>query len=293
LIWVETPTNPTLRIIDIPKLARLAASHPAHPFILVDNTFLSPYYSSPLLLGADIVLHSITKYINGHSDVVMGAVILPNPATHSQPERLTKWAARIQFLQNAIGAVPSAWDCWLAMRGAKTLGLRMKAHGQNALRVAAFLESRVASGEVKNVVYPGLRTHKDFALVKTLLSPHAKKWIEGSGAETEFGIPYGGMVSFRIKGDDGAAERFLVKSKYFALAESLGGVESLGEVPEGMTHGSIPPAERALLGIGPDLVRLSVGVEEIEDLLEDVEQALHWAVTGWKEEATVDAESRP
>ncbi|KAF8881772.1 Cys/Met metabolism PLP-dependent enzyme-domain-containing protein [Infundibulicybe gibba] len=215
LIWIESPTNPTLRLIDISRIASIAHSHPSHPIVLVDNTFLSPFYSSPLLLGADVVMHSLTKYINGHSDVVMGAVILP--PHHSA------LAEKLRFLQNASGAVPSAYDCWLAQRGAKTLHLRMKAHGVNALAVAKALEK----------------------------SPHVEE-----------------------------AEKFLTSTRLFTLAESLGGVESLAEHPAQMTHGSIPAKEREILGIGENLVRLSVGVEEQEDLIRDVEQALAIAVGG-------------
>lgn len=154
LVWIECPTNPTLRLIDIPRIVKLAKSHPSNPLVLVDNTFLSPYYSSPLLLGADMVMHSITKYINGHADVLMGALILPSSPTH---DTLTE---RIRFLQNAHGAVPGAFDCWLAQRGSKTLALRMKQHGQNALAVALFLEGEATrQGLVKHVIYPGLISH--------------------------------------------------------------------------------------------------------------------------------------
>ncbi|KAF9459789.1 Cys/Met metabolism PLP-dependent enzyme-domain-containing protein [Collybia nuda] len=269
LVWIESPTNPTLRLIDIARVAALVHSHPSHPLVLVDNTFLSPFYSSPLLLGADIVLHSLTKYINGHSDVVMGALILP--------EHHAVLADKLRFLQNAIGAVPSAYDCWLAQRGAKTLHLRMKAHGTNALAVAKVLER---SPHVEEVLYPGLASHPRNDLAYTSLSPHARKFVDslsldGSTAE---GFPYGGMISFRIRGGEKEAEKFLTSTRLFTLAESLGGVESLAEHPAKMTHGSIPEAERALLGIGPNLVRLSVGVEEVEDLVRDVEQALEIAV---------------
>ncbi|KIM72375.1 hypothetical protein PILCRDRAFT_803920 [Piloderma croceum F 1598] len=269
LIWIESPTNPTLRLIDISLMSRIAHSYPSHPFVLVDNTFLSPFYSSPLLQGADIVIHSLTKYINGHSDVVMGAAILP--------EHHTAYADKLRFLQNAIGAVPSAYDCWLAQRGAKTLGLRMKAHGTNALLVARALEK---SPYVKEVIYPGLATHPRHALAYASLSPHAKKWIDSipkgsvDGRDGNGGFPFGGMVSFRIRGN---ARTFLTATRLFTLAESLGGVESLAELPSEMTHGSVPEEERALLGIGDDLIRLSVGVEEGEDLVRDIETALEAA----------------
>ena len=194
--------------------------------IIVDNTFLSPYWSSPLLLGADMVMHSLTKYVNGHSDVVMGAVILP--PLHAQ------YAQKLRFLQNASGAVPSPHDCWLAQRGAKTLQLRMRDHGDNALAVARYLER---SPYVKEVIYPGLASHPLHELVKRSLSPHAKKYVDTLGdSEERGGIPYGGMVSFRIKGDPQAGERFLTNTKLFTLAESLGGVESLAELPARMTH---------------------------------------------------------
>ncbi|KAF9524328.1 pyridoxal phosphate-dependent transferase [Crepidotus variabilis] len=270
LIWIESPTNPTLRLIDIKRVANLAHSHPSRPLVLVDNTFLSPFYSSPLLLGADIVLHSLTKYINGHSDVVMGALILP--------ESNADIAQKLRFLQNAIGAVPSAYDSWLAQRGAKTLHLRMKQHGLNALAVARALES--ASG-VEEVIYPGLpgktaSSKRKNELAWRSLSAHARKFIgaeEGDRPPAE-GFPFSGMVSFRIRGGQTEADRFLTSTRLFTLAESLGGVESLAEHPAQMTHASIPPAERALLGIGDNLIRLSVGIEEQDDLIEDILQAI-------------------
>jgi len=269
LIWIESPTNPTLRLIDIARISSLAHAHPSAPLVLVDNTFLSPFYSAPLLLGADIVLHSLTKYVNGHSDVVMGAIIVP-------PQHAAL-AAHLRFLQNAIGAVPSPYDAWLAQRGAKTLHLRMKAHGVNALAVARALEH---SPRVEEVIYPGLASHPRNDLAYDSLAPHAKKFVD------EFvkvnpdagGFPYGGMVTFRIRGGMREAETFLTRTKLFTLAESLGGVESLAEHPARMTHGSIPEKERALLGIGDNLIRLSVGVEDVDDLVKDVQQALEAAV---------------
>ncbi|KAH9478060.1 Cystathionine gamma-lyase [Psilocybe cubensis] len=277
LIWIESPTNPTLRLIDIPRIAALAHSHPSSPLVLVDNTFLSPFYSSPLLLGADIVMHSLTKYINGHSDVVMGALILPSSPKH------TAFADKLRFLQNAIGAVPSPYDCWLAQRGAKTLHLRMKAHGRNALAVARALEREPG---VEEVVYPGLpgktpESRKKYELAWRMLSPHARKFISPSSTPDSpppaDGFPFSGMISFRIAGSTREADAFLTSTRLFTLAESLGGVESLAEHPAQMTHGSIPAEERALLGIGENLVRLSVGVEEEEDLVEDVVQAVRKA----------------
>ncbi|KAH7345614.1 Cys/Met metabolism PLP-dependent enzyme-domain-containing protein [Rhizoctonia solani] len=279
LIWIESPTNPTLRLIDIRRVVRLARAHPSTPLVLIDNTFLSPFYSSPLLLGADAVVHSLTKYVNGHSDVVMGALIVPSASTHP---RAAAFAERTRFLQNATGAVPSPHDCWLAHRGAKTLHLRMQAHGRNALKVAAYLQS-IAGPEsaVESVTYPGLATHPRHELAVRQLSPHAKKFISTlSSKETAAGVPFSGMISFRIRGGLDTAESFLVNSQYFTLAESLGGVESLGEVPASMTHGSIPEAERAALGITSNLIRLSVGVEDADDLVADIHQALQAAVPG-------------
>ncbi|CAA7268584.1 unnamed protein product [Cyclocybe aegerita] len=274
LVWIESPTNPTLRLIDIQRIAHLAHSHPFRPVVLVDNTFLSPFYSSPLLLGADIVLHSLTKYINGHSDVVMGALILPDSQA--------VLADKLRFLQNAIGAVPSAYDCWLAQRGAKTLHLRMKQHGLNALAVARALET---SPGVEEVIYPGLPGKTEVSrrrnkLAWRVLSPAARKFIGAEGDHPPAnGFPFSGMISFRIRGGQEEADRFLTSTRLFTLAESLGGVESLAEHPAQMTHGSIPPAERAILGIGDNLIRLSVGVEEEEDLVDDVLQAVR-AATG-------------
>ncbi|KAI0325791.1 hypothetical protein GY45DRAFT_198805 [Cubamyces sp. BRFM 1775] len=269
LIWIESPTNPTLRLIDIPRIVALARAAPSDPLVLVDNTFLSPFYSSPLLQGADVVMHSLTKYVNGHSDVVMGALVLP--------AHRAALADKLRFLQNAIGAVPSAYDCWLAQRGAKTLHLRMKAHGANALAVARALQR---SPHVEEVIYPGLAGHPRNELAYRSLSPHARAFVDRyvqEHGDAAGGFPYGGMISFRIRGGAQEAETFLTSARLFTLAESLGGVESLAELPAQMTHGSIPPAERALLGIGDNLVRLSVGVEEVEDLIADVEQALEAA----------------
>jgi cystathionine gamma-lyase len=288
LVWIETPTNPTLKIVDIPKIVRIAKLHPSQPLVLVDNTFLSPYYQSPLLLGADVVMHSMTKYINGHSDVVMGALIVP--AHH------TALAEKLRFLQNAIGAVPSAFDCWLAQRGAKTLHLRMQAHGANAVAVARALEK---SPHVESVIYPGLPSHPRHALARSSLSPQARKFVASgawryanpqsvvedddvssasSDTVDDSAFPYGGMISFRIRGGAAAAKRFLTSTRLFTLAESLGGVESLAELPAEMTHGSIPAEERAKIGITDTLIRLSVGVEDAEDLVADVQHALEIAV---------------
>lgn len=224
-------------------------------------------------------MHSVTKYINGHSDVVMGALILP--ATHFA------LVEKLRFLQNAIGAVPSAYDCWLAQRGAKTLHLRMKQHGRNALAVARALQE--CSG-VEEVIYPGLPGNTEVSRQRherawAALSPHARRFIQNEyggdlGRPPSTGFPFSGMVSFRIRGGLSEADTFLTSTRLFSLAESLGGVESLAEHPALMTHGSIPEAERAILGIGDNLIRLSVGVEEEEDLVEDVLLSVRVATTG-------------
>jgi len=290
ILWIETPSNPTLRVIDIPYIARILLSHPVKPLLLVDNTFMSPYFQNPLLLGADVVLHSVTKYVNGHSDVVMGALIFPEVMEDSKPF-LPSFLDKLVFLQNAIGAIPSPHDAWLAQRGAKTLHLRMRAHGLGALSVAKALERAKDRGLVRDVTYPGLRSYPRFNVVwESNISEQAKSWVEGlkgsfipglgldpegRGYDPELdGVPFGGMVSFRINGGEEETNQFLANLHLFTLAESLGGVESLVEVPEKMTHGSIPVAERILLGIGPDLIRLSIGVEDPEDLVRDIEHAL-------------------
>ncbi|KAJ2083497.1 cystathionine gamma-lyase cys3 [Coemansia sp. RSA 988] len=245
LVWIETPTNPTLRLVDIAAVAEEA--HAAGLLVVVDNTFLSPYFQTPLDLGADIVVHSATKYLNGHSDVVMGVAATNDDAV----------AAKLRFLQNAIGAVPAPFDCYQAQRGLKTLHLRMRQHAVNAQRVAEFLE---ASPLVDSVIYPGLESHPQHAL--------AVRQMRG----------FGGMVSFRIRGDTNTADRFLQRTQLFTLAESLGGVESLAELPARMTHAALDPAVRAGLGITDNLIRLSVGVEDPDDLVDDVAQALESAV---------------
>ena len=251
---------------------------------------MSPYFQTPLLLGADVVLHSITKYINGHSDVVMGALILPEVTQDSKPS-FTSFLDKLRFLQNAMGAIPSPHDAWLAQRGAKTLYLRMRAHGLGALSVARALERAKDRGLVRDVTYPGLRSYPRFNVAwESNISDQAKSWIyslkqsfipglgldpKGRGYDPELdGIPFGGMVSFRINGGEEETNQFLANLRLFTLAESLGGVESLVEVPEKMTHGSIPPAERAILGIGPNLIRLSVGIEDPEDLVRAIDYAL-------------------
>lgn len=261
--------------MDIARIARIARSHPSKPLLLVDNTFLSPFYSSPLTLGADLVLHSLTKYVNGHSDVVMGAVIVPPTAAGSPAHAFTE---KLRFLQNATGAVPSPYDSWLAQRGAKTLHLRMRQHGTSALKIARALSR---SSVVEEVMYPGLEGDRRYDLAWASLSTHARRWIvedvfrgeiDGTVAPSG-GFPFSGMISFRLPSYE-AATTFLTSTRLFTLAESLGGVESLAEHPASMTHGGIPEAERKVLGIDGGLVRLSVGVEETDDLLRDIEQAL-------------------
>ncbi|EEQ34868.1 cystathionine gamma-lyase cys3 [Microsporum canis] len=251
LIWIESPSNPTLGLVDIRHVATIAHQHGIQ--VVVDNTFLSPYIQNPLDHGADIVIHSVTKYINGHSDVLMGV------AAFNSDEIKT----RLTFLQNAIGAVPSAFDCWLAHRGLKTLHLRAREATANATLIAHALE---ASPHVQSVNYPGIDSH-----------PHRKIAIKqhrnGMG---------GGMLSFRIKGGREAAERFCQSTQLFVLAESLGGVESLVEVPGSMTHAGIPKEQREIAGVFDDLIRLSCGIEDGEDLKADVLQALEKALVAPK-----------
>ncbi|GAB0136470.1 hypothetical protein EsDP_00004770 [Epichloe bromicola] len=247
LIWIESPSNPTLRLVDIRAVATEAHKHGI--LVVVDNTFLSPYVQNPLDHGADIVVHSVTKYINGHSDVVMGVAAFNSD----------ELKARLSFLQNAIGAVPSAFDSWLAHRGLKTLHLRAREATRNATAVATALE---ASPHVISVNYPGLESHPHRAIA-------LKQHRDGMG---------GGMLSFRINGGHAAAERFCQVTNIFTLAESLGGVESLVELPSSMTHAGIPRDQREAVGVFDDLVRLSCGVEDAEDLKNDVLQALERAV---------------
>lgn len=241
LIWLETPTNPTLKLADIHAICQWA--HAKNILVAVDNTFMSPYFQKPILLGADLVVHSATKYIGGHSDMVGGAIIT-NQAD---------LAERIQFLSNAMGPVAAAFDSFLALRSLKTLAIRMQRHAENAIQVAQFLE---ASPYVERVVYPGLASHPQYRLACQQMSG------------------FGGMISFYLKGNLVQAQRFLESVKIFALAESLGGVESLIEHPAIMTHASIPVIRRQELGIDDSLVRLSVGIESIDDLIADLSQAL-------------------
>ncbi|KAK7033200.1 Cys/Met metabolism PLP-dependent enzyme-domain-containing protein [Favolaschia claudopus] len=294
LIWLESPTNPLLLLPSLPEISALLTEiysqpaeviaslnyPPTRPLVLVDNTFLSPYYASPLLPiqnpdgttlpGADVVIHSLTKYINGHSDVLLGAIILPP---------FSPLLSKITFLQNAHGAVPSAFDCYLAQRGAKTLQLRMQAAGTSALLLAKKLQAHPA---VESVIYPGLATHPRHAVAWRSLSPHARRWIQkslpGVGEDGAGDFPYSGIVSVRLR-NEAQALRFLEELRVFTLAESLGGVESLAEHPATMTHSSIPEAEREERGITGGLVRMSVGVEDAEDLLRDALRALEIAST--------------
>lgn len=253
LVWLETPSNPTLKVTDITKVKQILQDHQAKTgnkvLLVVDNTFLSPYISNPLKFGADVVVHSVTKYINGHSDVVMGVLATNDTDLHE----------KFRFLQNAIGSIPSPFDSWLAHRGLKTLHLRLRQASTSAQKIAEYLQSRIEDGSVIHVNYPGLKTHKQHGVV---LRQHR----DGLG---------GGMISFRIKGGAKGASVFTSSTKLFTLAESLGGIESLIEVPAIMTHGGIPKEEREANGVYDDLVRVSVGIEDTDDLLKDIEQALH------------------
>ena len=243
MIWIETPTNPLLKIIDIEKVVAQAKKLPHRPIVVVDNTFASPYFQRPLELGADVVLHSTTKYINGHSDVVGGALVTNDKGLLEQ----------LHHIQNSIGGIPGPFDAFLVLRGIKTLALRMQRHGENAFELAKFLEKHPL---VDRVIYPGLESHPQHAV--------ACKQMKG----------FGGMITFFVKGNIENARRFLESVKIFALAESLGGVESLVDHPAIMTHASIPPETRKSLGIGDNLIRLSVGIEALADLKDDLENAL-------------------
>lgn len=241
LVWLESPTNPRLQIYDIEKAAAGAHKHGA--LAVVDSTFASPVNQQPFSLGADIVVHSVTKYLSGHSDLIQGAV-LARTAEVFEP---------IKYLQNATGATASPFDCWLTLRGLKTLSLRVEKHNNNALRVARYLEGHP---RVDKVYYPGLESHEGHEI--------AKKQSTG----------FGGVVSIELNGDLSAAQRFVSGRKYFKLGESLGGVKSLVCHPATMTHASIPAADRQRLGLGDGLIRLSVGIEDVRDLIEDLEEGL-------------------
>ena len=240
LIWLETPSNPLLRVSDIRAIADFLHAHPQRPLLAVDNTFATPYLQRPLELGADLVIHSTTKYLGGHSDVIGGAVVVNEEALYQ----------RLAFLQNAIGAVPGPMDCFLVLRGIKTLALRMDRHAENASRLASYLAEHP---RVERVFYPFHPSHPQFAI--------ARRQMRNGG----------GMISFLVKGGREAAIRLAEHTRLFILAESLGGVESLIEVPAAMTHLS---TQGTTLEVPPNLVRLSVGIEHFDDLLQDIQQAL-------------------
>jgi cystathionine gamma-lyase len=241
MVWIESPTNPLLKLVDIEALVALAKNSGA--VVVVDNTFATPCLQRPLELGSDIVMHSTTKFVNGHSDMVGGVVVVSDEAL----------AERLAYLQNSIGAVAGPFDSFLALRGVKTLDVRMERSCQNAMQLARWLEGHA---RVERVIYPGLESHPQHEL--------AKRQMPGFGA----------IVTFFIQGDLDDARRFLERCEVFALAESLGGVESLVDHPAIMTHASVPKAERANLGISDTLIRLSVGIEDIDDLVADLDQAL-------------------
>lgn len=241
MVWIETPTNPMLKIIDLEKTIKIAKEKKA--LSVVDNTFMSPYFQRPFRFGADIVMHSATKYLNGHSDMVGGVTVTKDKAL----------ADKIYFLQNSIGAIAGPFDSWLALRALKTLHIRMDRHAENAMAVAKMLEKHP---QVEKVIYPGLESHPGHNL--------ARKQMLG----------FGGMISFTVKGGLAKAKKVVEGTKLFSLAESLGGVESLIEHPAIMTHASVPPENRKKLGIDDGFIRISVGIEHVNDLLADLEQAL-------------------
>ncbi len=241
MVWIETPTNPMLKLVDIQAIADIAKSKDI--LVVVDNTFMSPYFQTPLELGADIVVHSTTKFINGHSDIVGGAAICNRDDL----------AEKMAFLSNSMGGISAPFDAFICMRSLKTLALRMEAHQSNAMEIAKFLESHP---KIEKVIYPGLESHPQYAL--------AQKQMKGPG----------GMITFYLKGGLTEARQLLENVKVFALAESLGGVESLIEHPAIMTHASVPAEQRKVLGIEDNLVRLSVGIEDQADLIRDLETAL-------------------
>lgn len=241
LLWIESPTNPLMKIIDIASVSRFASSR--HLYTVVDNTFASPYFQHPLDLGADIIVHSMTKYIGGHSDAVAGGVIVKDTAL----------VERIKFLQNAAGAILSPFDSYQILKGIKTLPLRMKKHEENAKVIADFLARHK---KVKKVYYPGLASHPGHTI--------AKKQMRG----------FGGMISFELKGSMHTAVTFLQRLKLISIAESLGVVESLIEHPASMTHASVPKDEREKIGLSDTLIRLSVGIEDVKDIIRDISHAL-------------------
>ena len=241
IIWIETPSNPLLKITDIEAITNIAKRNDI--LTVSDNTFATPFFQQPLKLGVDIVVHSTTKYLNGHSDIVGGAVVTNERALYN----------KIWYLQNAIGAAPGPFDCFLVLRGIKTLAVRMERHADNAMKIARFLESH---SKVRNVIYPGLESHPQHDLAKNQMSG------------------YGGMITFFIMGGLESARDFLEKVEIFSLAESLGGVESLIEHPAIMTHSSLPKEVREKLGISDELIRISVGIENVDDLIDDLDKAL-------------------
>ena len=240
LVWLETPTNPLLKLCDIRTISQMA--HQRDIPVVVDNTFMSSYFQQPLSLGANIVMHSTTKYMNGHSDSIGGALMLNDEEIHE----------KIEFTQNAAGAILSPFESFLILRGLKTLAVRMREHEKNALKIAAYLEKHP---RVRKINYPGLKSHPQHKLAASQMSG------------------FGGMLSFEIDGDLAAAKIFVESVRIFALAESLGGVESLIELPALMTHASVPAEERKKIGLSDTLIRLSVGIENGDDLLEDLENA--------------------
>jgi cystathionine beta-lyase/cystathionine gamma-synthase len=241
MVWIETPTNPTLKIFDIKAISDL--SHSNNAIVVVDNTFLSPFFQKPLNLGSDIVVHSTTKYINGHSDVIGGAIVLNNKVLYD----------KLHFIQKSVGAVPSPFDSWLTLRGVKTLAVRMKQHEENAFKVARFLQKQP---NVEEVFYPGLETHPGHDI--------AKKQMSG----------FGGVVSFKLKGGLAECNAFFRKLQIFQLADSLGGIESLANYSAMMTHDYFPAELRKKIGVTDNLIRLSIGIEHSDDLIEDLKNAL-------------------
>ncbi|MCL5985379.1 MAG: cystathionine gamma-synthase [Actinobacteria bacterium] len=242
LVWVETPTNPLLKIVDIKALSKITKKE--NIILAVDNTFASPYFQRPLELGADVIVHSTTKYLSGHSDIIGGAIVTSD----------NKLYMDLKFYQNTAGAVPGPWDCWLVLRGIKTLAIRMREHEKNALYLAKYLEKHPSA---EKIYYPGLLTHNQHDLAKQQMSG------------------FGGMISIELKGGFPAVEKFISRLKIFLLAESLGGVESLVCYPPKMTHSAISAEERLKRGIKDNLIRLSVGIENKLDLKEDLKNALH------------------
>ncbi len=241
MVWVESPTNPLLKLVDIAAISRLAHEHDA--LVVVDNTFMSPYLQQPLRLGADIVVHSATKFLGGHSDVIAGVLVVQRDDLRDQ----------LAYIQNAVGAVPGPLDAWLVLRGLKTLAVRMREHDRNARLIAEFLQEH---DRVERVFYPGLPTHPQHEL--------AKRQMSG----------FGGMVAFEVHGGLPEARRMVERTKIFTLAESLGGVEALIELPAAMTHASIPAETRRERGVADGLVRISVGIEDVADLISDLDRAL-------------------